>query len=256
MAGFWWHTLRMLIDMRHGEYDDLAYASYVNLAAWTAASFVSQVRGCEILIESCSGARRRQLRVGRPDGARLALPMAGIGIITMLSQLRGAYARWGAVAATFAVHRLAGAVDIAPGGPARADPGCRWRRPWSILALAGWRPARMATGRIDPVRSAGGGRRHAQHAGHGPGALECRTATSRCCARPCAGIGAGRGHADRRPAAGGGAERGLVSQAGPLAAAALLAVGITAFSLQTRTALPLNPARAGREPTVLRGSLA
>ena len=41
-------------------------------------------------------------------------------------------------------------------------------------------------------------------------------------------------------------------QAGPLAAAALLAVGITAFSLQTRTAPPLNPARAGREPTVLR----
>ena len=40
-------------------------------------------------------------------------------------------------------------------------------------------------------------------------------------------------------------------QAGPLAAAALLAVGITAFSLQTRTAPPLNPARAGREPTVL-----
>ena len=45
-------------------------------------------------------------------------------------------------------------------------------------------------------------------------------------------------------------------QAGPLAAAALLAVGITAFSLQTRTAPPLNPARAGRADRAGRGSLA
>ncbi|WZB76331.1 hypothetical protein WJ972_11425 [Achromobacter insuavis] len=35
--------------------------------------------------------------------ARLALPMIGIGIITMLSQVRGAYTLAGAVAATFAL---------------------------------------------------------------------------------------------------------------------------------------------------------
>ena len=46
-------------------------------------------------------------------------------------------------------------------------------------------------------------------------------------------------------------------QAGPLAAAALLAVGITAFSLQTRTAPPLNPrARRPRADRAARGSLA
>lgn len=40
--------------------------------------------------------------------ARMALPMAGIGIITMLAQLRGSYALAGAVAATFVLaHALA-----------------------------------------------------------------------------------------------------------------------------------------------------
>lgn len=61
--------------------------------------------------------------------ARLALPMIGIGIITMLSQVRGAYTLAGAVAATFALatrcsRRAFHAWWIATG---RAG-CCRWRR--------------------------------------------------------------------------------------------------------------------------------
>ena len=62
--------------------------------------------------------------------ARLALPMAGIGIITMLSQLRGAYALAGAVAATFSLSTALLAPWISRRVDRHGQTGCcRWRRP-------------------------------------------------------------------------------------------------------------------------------
>ena len=93
--------------------------------------------------------------------ARLALPMAGIGIITMLSQLRGAYALAGAVAATFSLSTALLAPWISRGWTATADPGAAAGGGLASWRWRGWRPARMATGRIGPCSSARRRRRHA-----------------------------------------------------------------------------------------------
>ena len=185
--------------------------------------------------------------------ARLALPMAGIGIITMLSQLRGAYALAGAVAATFSLSTAL----LAPWISRRVDRHgrtgcCRWRRPEHPGAGgAGGRRAWQLAG-LDPVRLRGGGRRHASM----PAMVRARWSAlyrDQPLLRTAFALESVLDEVTLivGPPLAVGLSVAWFPQAGPLAAAALLAVGITAFSLQTRTAPPLNPARAGREPTVL-----
>ena len=184
--------------------------------------------------------------------ARLALPMAGIGIITMLSQLRGAYALAGAVAATFSLstallapwisrrvdrHGQTGAA--AGGGPEHPGAGGlaagahgNWPD-WTLFvcaAAAGVMPSMPAM-----VRARWSALYRDQPLLRTAFALESVLDEVTLIVGPPLAVGLSVAW----------------FQAGPLAAAALLAVGITAFSLQTRTAPPLNPARAGREPTVL-----
>lgn len=187
--------------------------------------------------------------------ARLALPMAGIGIITMLSQLRGAYALAGAVAATFSLSTAL----LAPWISRRVDRHGQTRvlplaAALSILALAGlaagahgnWPDWTLfvcaAAAGVMPsmpamVRARWSALYRDQPLLRTAFALESVLDEVTLIVGPPLAVGL---------------SVAWFPQAGPLAAAALLAVGITAFSLQTRTAPPLNPARAGREPTVLR----
>lgn len=102
--------------------------------------------------------------------ARLALPMIGIGIITMLSQVRGSYSLAGAVAATFALatallaphisrlvdrHGQGRILPLAAGASVAGLAGLalcvRWQAPdWTLFvfaALAGSLPSMPAMAR-------------------------------------------------------------------------------------------------------------
>ena len=112
--------------------------------------------------------------------------MAGIGIITMLSQLRGAYALAGAVAATFSLSTAL----LAPWISRRVDRHGQTRvlplaAALSILALAGL--AAGAHGNWPDwtlfVCAAAAGVMPSMPAMVGRAGVRC-TATSRCCARP------------------------------------------------------------------------
>ncbi|MNX60260.1 Major Facilitator Superfamily protein [compost metagenome] len=187
--------------------------------------------------------------------ARLPLPMIGIGIITMLSQVRGAYTLAGAVAATFALAtallapRISRLVDrhgqgrvlpLAAGVCVMALIGLsasvHWNAPdWVLFvfaALAGSLPSMPAM-----IRA-----RWTEIFRDRP---ELRTAYALESVADELSFIVG-------PPLAVGLSVALFPQAGPLAAALLLAVGVTAFVMQRATAPAVQFREAGRQAPVLR----
>lgn len=187
--------------------------------------------------------------------ARLPLPMIGIGIITMLSQVRGAYTLAGAVAATFALAtalmapRISRLVDrhgqgkvlpVAAGVCVMALIGLaacvQWNAPdWALFvfaALAGALPSMPAM-----IRA-----RWTEIFRDQP---ELRTAYALESVADELSFIVG-------PPVAVGLSVVFFPQAGPLVAALLLAVGVTAFVLQRATAPTVQQREAGREASVLR----
>ncbi|QVQ27561.1 MFS transporter [Achromobacter deleyi] len=187
--------------------------------------------------------------------ARLPLPMIGIGIITMLSQVRGAYTLAGAVAATFALAtallapRISRLVDrhgqgrvlpLAAGVCVTALIGLsasvHWNAPdWVLFifaALAGSLPSMPAM-----IRA-----RWTEIFRDRP---ELRTAYALESVADELSFIVG-------PPLAVGLSVALFPQAGPLAAALLLAVGVTAFVMQRATAPAVQFREAGRQASVLR----
>ncbi|WMD21393.1 MFS transporter [Achromobacter seleniivolatilans] len=187
--------------------------------------------------------------------ARLPLPMIGIGIITMLSQVRGAYTLAGAVAATFALAtalmapRISRLVDrhgqgkvlpVAAGVCVMALIGLaacvQWNAPdWTLFvfaALAGALPSMPAM-----IRA-----RWTEIFRDQP---ELRTAYALESVADELSFIVG-------PPVAVGLSVVFFPQAGPLVAALLLAVGVTAFVLQRATAPTVQQREAGREASVLR----
>jgi len=174
--------------------------------------------------------------------ARMPLSMTGIGIITMLSQLRGAYGLAGAVAATFAlctallaprVSRLvdrhgqrrvlpiAAAISIAA---MLALLACtRWQAPdWTLFllaALAGCMPSMPAMVRARWTMLY-----------RGSPQLRTAFALEAVCDDVCFIAG---------PPLSVGLSVAVFPEAGPLVAAALLAIGVAAFVMQRRTEPPV-----------------
>ncbi|CAB3684216.1 multidrug resistance protein [Achromobacter denitrificans] len=187
--------------------------------------------------------------------ARLPLPMIGIGIITMLSEVRGAYALAGAVAATFALAtallapRISRLVDrhgqgrvlpVAAGLCVLALVGLaaclRWQAPdWTLFAcaaLAGSLPSMPAM-----IRA-----RWTEIFRDKP---QLRTAYALESVADELSFIIG-------PPLSVGLSVIFFPEAGPLTAALLLAVGVTAFVLQRATAPAVRPRREEREASVLR----
>ncbi|MNW87409.1 Major Facilitator Superfamily protein [compost metagenome] len=187
--------------------------------------------------------------------ARLPLPMIGIGIITMLSQVRGAYTLAGAVAATFALAtallapRISRLVDrhgqgkvlpLAAGVCVMALIGLsasvHWGAPdWVLFvfaALAGSLPSMPAM-----IRA-----RWTEIFRDMP---ELRTAYALESVADELSFIVG-------PPLAVGLSVALFPQAGPLAAALLLAVGVTAFVMQRATAPSVQFRETGRQAPVLR----
>ncbi|MEN4918819.1 MFS transporter [Achromobacter spanius] len=187
--------------------------------------------------------------------ARLPLPMTGIGIITMLSQVRGAYTLAGAVAAVFALAtallapRISRLVDrygqgkvlpLAAGICVLALIGLsasvHWGAPdWVLFvfaALAGSLPSMPAM-----IRA-----RWTEIYRDQP---ELRTAYALESVADELSFIVG-------PPLAVGLCVGLFPQAGPLAAALLLAVGVTAFVMQRATAPAVQFRESGRQASVLR----
>lgn len=181
--------------------------------------------------------------------ARLALPMTGIGIITMLSQLRGSYALAGAVSATFVLTyallspQISRRVDrhgqgrVLPGAAAVSVAGllllCAsawWQAPdWTLFIaalLAGAMPSMSAM-----VRA----RWSAIHRGSArlqtAYALETVLDEVTFIAGPPLAVGLCVA---------------LTPVAGPLAAALLLLLGVAALVLQRATEPPVETPAAGR----------
>nr|WP_314358995.1 MFS transporter [uncultured Achromobacter sp.] len=187
--------------------------------------------------------------------ARLPLPMIGIGIITMLSEVRGAYGMAGAVAATFALAtallapRISRLVDrhgqgrvlpVAAGICVAALLGLsacvEWNAPdWTLFlfaALAGTLPSMPAM-----IRA-----RWTEIFRDQP---QLRTAYALESVADEVSFILG-------PPLAVGLSVALFPQAGPLVAALLLAVGVTAFVLQPATAPTVQAVPAGRQASVLR----
>ncbi|WAI80836.1 MFS transporter [Achromobacter spanius] len=187
--------------------------------------------------------------------ARLPLPMIGIGIITMLSEVRGSYALAGAVAATFALAtallapRISRLVDRH--GQGRVLPiaaticvaaliclaACvQWSAPdWTLFlfaALAGTLPSMPAM-----IRARWTEIFRDQPQLRTAYALESVADELSFILGPPLAVGL---------------SVALFPQAGPLAAALLLALGVTAFVLQRATAPSVQVRQAGREASVLR----
>ncbi|CAB3853794.1 MFS transporter [Achromobacter pulmonis] len=186
--------------------------------------------------------------------ARLALPMIGIGIITMLSQVRGSYSLAGAVAATFALatallaphisrlvdrHGQGRILPLAAGASVAGLAGLalcvRWQAPdWTLFvfaALAGSLPSMpaMARARWTEIYRDRPQLRTAY-------ALESVLDEVSFIIGPPLAVGLCVV---------------LFPEAGPLGAAILLGLGVTAFVLQRATAPRVQPPAAGRETSVL-----
>ncbi|HDS1818153.1 TPA: MFS transporter [Pseudomonas putida] len=189
--------------------------------------------------------------------ARLPLPMTGIGIITLLSQLRGSYGLAGAVAATFVltyalmspqVSRLVdrhGQRHVLPLAAALGVLGmllllaCTWWQApdWSLFigaALAGFMPSMSAMVR-------------ARWTALYRGKPQLQTAYSLETVLDELTFIAG-------PPVSVGLCVGLWPQAGPLAAAVLLAIGVFALVVQTGTEPPVDAdaGASGGQGAVLR----
>ncbi|WP_350579317.1 MFS transporter [Pseudomonas sp. HY2-MNA-CIBAN-0224] len=187
--------------------------------------------------------------------ARMPISMAGIGIITMLSQLHGSYWLAGAVAATFALAMALLAPQISRAvdryGQRRILPGvaavgvcamlalllCSYLNApdWTLFvcaALAGCMPSMPAMVR-------------ARWSELYRGSPKLHTAFSfeSVLDEVCFIIG---------PPISVGLSVALFPQAGPLAAAILLAVGVTAFVMQHKTEPPVHPRTLENDVTVLR----
>lgn len=187
--------------------------------------------------------------------ARLPLPMIGIGIITMLSEVRGAYTLAGAVAATFALAtallapRISRLVDRH--GQGRVLPVAAgicvlalialcacvyWSAPdWTLFvfaAMSGTLPSMPAM-----IRARWTEIFRDQPQLRTAYALESVTDELSFIVGPPFAVGL---------------SVALFPQAGPLAAALLLAVGVTAFVLQRATAPAVQQHEAGRAASVLR----
>ena len=187
--------------------------------------------------------------------ARLPLPMIGIGIITMLSEVRGAYTLAGAVAATFALAtallapRISRLVDRH--GQGRVLPVASgicvlalialcacvyWSAPdWTLFvfaALSGTLPSMPAM-----IRARWTEIFRDQPQLRTAYALESVADELSFIVGPPFAVGL---------------SVALFPQAGPLAAALLLAVGVTAFVLQRATAPAVQQHEAGRAASVLR----
>ena len=187
--------------------------------------------------------------------ARMPISMAGIGIITMLSQLHGSYWLAGAVAATFALAMALLAPQISRAvdryGQRRILPGvaavgvcamlalllCSYLNApdWTLFvcaALAGCMPSMPAMVR-------------ARWSELYRGSPKLHTAFSfeSVVDEVCFIIG---------PPISVGLSVALFPQAGPLAAAILLAVGVTVFVMQHKTEPPVHPRTLENDVTVLR----
>lgn len=187
--------------------------------------------------------------------ARMPISMAGIGIITMLSQLHGSYWLAGAVAATFALAMALLAPQISRAvdryGQRRILPGvaavgvcamialllCSYLNApdWTLFvcaALAGCMPSMPAMVR-------------ARWSELYRGSPKLHTAFSfeSVLDEVCFIIG---------PPISVGLSVALFPQAGPLAAAILLVVGVTAFVMQHKTEPPVHPRTLENDVTVLR----
>ncbi|MCU1728030.1 MFS transporter [Pseudomonas sp. 7P_10.2_Bac1] len=187
--------------------------------------------------------------------ARMPISMAGIGIITMLSQLNGSYWLAGAVAATFAMAiallapQISRAVDRY--GQSRVLPGVAAVGVCGMLALllcshlnapdwtlfvcaifAGCMPSMPAMVR-------------ARWSELYRGSPKLHTAFSFESVLDEVSFIVG-------PPISVGLSVALFPQAGPLAAAILLAVGVTAFVLQRKTEPPVHPRTLENDVTVLR----
>ncbi|MQU66154.1 MFS transporter [Pseudomonas sp. FSL R10-1350] len=187
--------------------------------------------------------------------ARMPISMAGIGIITMLSQLHGSYWLAGAVAATFALAMALLAPQISRAvdryGQRRILPGvaavgvcamlalllCSYLNApdWTLFvcaALAGCMPSMPAM-----VRS------RWSELYRGSPKLHTAFSIESVLDEVCFIIG---------PPISVGLSVALFPQAGPLAAAILLAVGVTAFVMQHKTEPPVHPRTLENDVTVLR----
>ncbi|MFP3516616.1 MFS transporter [Pseudomonas sp. SIMBA_077] len=187
--------------------------------------------------------------------ARMPISMAGIGIITMLSQLQGSYWLAGAVAATFALAialfapQISRAVDRY--GQSRVLPGvaavgvcamlalllCSYLNApdWTLFvcaALAGCMPSMPAM-----VRA------RWSELYRGSPKLHTAFAFESVLDEVCFIVG---------PPISVGLSVALFPQAGPLAAAIFLAVGVSAFVLQRKTEPPVHPRSVDNNGTVLR----
>ena len=187
--------------------------------------------------------------------ARMPISMAGIGIITMLSQLHGSYWLAGAVAATFALAMALLAPQISRAvdryGQRRILPGvaavgvcamlalllCSYLNApdWTLFVcatLAGCMPSMPAMVR-------------ARWSELYRGSPKLHTAFSfeSVLDEVCFIIG---------PPISVGLSVALFPQAGPLAAAILLAVGVTAFVMQHKTEPPVHPRTRENDVTFLR----
>ncbi|WP_104665546.1 MFS transporter [Ensifer adhaerens] len=187
--------------------------------------------------------------------SRLPLSMMGIGIITMLAQSRGSYGLAGGVAAAFTLASALLAPQVSRFvdrfGQSRVLPAAatlsllgtsallistHWQAPdWTLFAfaiLAGCTPSMSAMTR-------------ARWTELYRGRPELKTAFSleSVFDEICFIIG---------PPIAVGLSVGLFPEAGPLAAAICLAVGVTAFVLQTRTEPPVKPAETIAPGSVLR----
>lgn len=183
--------------------------------------------------------------------ARMALPMAGIGIITMLAQLRGSYALAGAVAATFVLaHALAspqvsrlvdrhGQRRVLPWATALSAAGmlllcaaASWNAGPAVLlpgaALAGCMPSMSAM-----VRARWTALYQGQPRLQTAYSLETVLDELTFIAGPPLSVGLGVA---------------LAPQAGPLAAALLLVLGVWAFVAQRGTEPPVRTPDAAPGP--------
>lgn len=189
--------------------------------------------------------------------ARLPLPMTGIGIITMVSQLRGSYGLAGGVAAAFVFTYALAAPQISRlvdrKGQGRVLPlaggasvsgllilvACSyWRMPdWTLFAaamLAGFMPSMSAMARARWTEIHSG-----QPLLKAAYSLETVLDEVSFIAGPPLSVGLGVA---------------LFPQAGPLAAAVLLAAGVALFTAQTATEPGVKPVapHPGKDTAVLR----
>ena len=187
--------------------------------------------------------------------ARLPLSMTGIGLITMLSQQRGAYTLAGMVSACFALSiavlapRISALVDrygqfrVLPFAAASSALSmlallacAHWQGPdWLLLVLA------AAVGSLPSMPAMVRARWSELY--RGSPKLHTAFSFESVLDEVCFIIG---------PPISVGLSVALFPQAGPLAAAILLAVGVTVFVMQHKTEPPVHPRTLENDVTVLR----